>query len=93
MQLLTACRRAGNDVLQPLSRASSVDSQPRLLTLASPSTTEASCRKRKRAGWRGVSAWNSTSLCLVGRLTELAIRLAGSPRTVPERRKAPPTAV
>lgn len=55
----------------------------------SPSTTEASCRRRKQAGWRGGSAWGCTSLCLVGRLAELAIRLAGSPRTAPERRKSP----
>lgn len=66
-----------------------MDSQPLRRTLTSPSTTEASCRRRKQAGWRGVSAWDCTSLYLVGRLAELAIRLAGSPRTAPERRKSP----
>lgn len=36
MQLLTTCRRAGDDGLQPLSRASSVDSQPLRRTLTPP---------------------------------------------------------
>ena len=36
MQLLTTRRRAGDDGLQPLSRASSVDSQPLRRTLTPP---------------------------------------------------------
>lgn len=54
MQLLATYRHARDDGLQPLSQASSVDNQPRRRALTSPSTTEASCRRRKRAGWRGV---------------------------------------
>ena len=94
MQLLATYRHARDDGLQPLSQASSVDNQPRRRALTSPSTTEASCRRRKQAGWLGVSAGGDyASLLLGGRLAELARRSAGSSRTVPERRKAPPTAV
>lgn len=66
MQLLATYRHARDDGLQPLSQASSVDNQPRRRALTSPSTTEASCRRRKQAGWRGVSAGGDYASLLLG---------------------------
>lgn len=62
MQLPATHRHAGDDGLQPLSRASSVDSQPRLLTLASPVRLKRHVEGASEPDWRVASAGSCASL-------------------------------